>query len=253
MLDKNTDSQVHRQDEQTRVHAFATGRMGLTPSGADPVLIIALIVGAISGTSHQDRRSFSRLFPFNSKDYKQYEAGLRFATEFDAVGRRRPFGAHNLEKLASGHHFQLVDGARLISRSGAAAPAPGKLPRHCSRTNCQGADATSSSRLSKPADHPRQAVVRGRHAGADRAVARARRGRQQQAGKTVAISGSDGRRPQRQRAQGRTIRRSVIPARNPQHDQARRADLQHPGILARLHHRNLLRRWSFARWCAFRR
>ena len=90
-------------------------------------------------------------------------------------------------------------------------------------------------------DHSRQAVVRGRHAGADRAVARTRDRRQQQADQGGRRYPQDhGRRSLRQRAQRAAVRRARDAARNPQRGQARRADLQHPRHPGRLHHRDHL-------------
>ncbi len=88
-------------------------------------------------------------------------------------------------------------------------------------------------------DHPRQAVVGRRHAGAGRAVAGAGGGVQQQAQHGDRRNAQDhGHRPLRQRIERAAVGRSRHAARNPQRGEARRADLQHPRHPCRLHHRD---------------
>ena len=175
--------------------------MGLIAVKA-PILSCIILVGCSSAAIFGIDRikiddSLSQLFRSNSKEYRQYEAVTkRFpATEFDVLvvvegktllDARKP---RKDPRLVT--DLQLVDGTRgLISLfSARQAPAPGKLPAALFPPELpQGRRLRQVHRNRQiQRDHSRQALVRGRHAGADRAVARTGRGRQQR-------SRQDGRR-----------------------------------------------------------
>ena len=198
MLEKNSDSKVHVEKVEQRPTAsiaFGLERIGLIAIQApilSCIILVALIVGAIFGIQRiKIDDSLSQLFRSNSKEYRQYEAETkRFpATEFDVlvvVEGKTLLARENLEKLRDlVTDLQLVDGTRgLISLfSARQAPAPGKLPAALFP-----AGPSERRRLRQvyrdrqiQRDHPRQTAVRRRHAGADRAVARARSRRRQQA------------------------------------------------------------------------
>ena len=135
--------------------------------------------------------SLSQLFRSNSKEYKQYEAVTkRFpATEFDVlvvVEGKTLLARDNLEKLRDMvTDLQLVEGVRgLVSLfSARQAPEPRQAAGGAVPVRTAGRRRLRQVRRDREdqRDHPRQAVVRRRHAGADRAVARARDRRQQQA------------------------------------------------------------------------
>ena len=201
MLEKNSDSEVHVEKAEkierrpTDSIAFGLERMGLIAVKAPIVsciILAALFIAAIFGIERiKIDDSLSQLFRSDSKEYRQYEAVTkRFpATEFDVlvvVEGKTLLARDNLEKIRDlVTDLQLVEGTRgLISLfSARQAPAPGKLP---ARAVSPGPAARRRLRQvhrdrQNQRDHPRQAVVRRRHAGADRAVARTRGGLQQQA------------------------------------------------------------------------
>ena len=156
------------------------------------VILLVLMVAAIFGIERiKIDDSLSQLFRSNSKDYKQYEAVTkRFpATEFDVlvvVEGKTLLARDNLEKIRDMvTDLQLVEGVRgLVSLfSARQAPEPGKLPAALFPPDLpEGAGLRQIRRdRQNQRDHSRQAALGGRHAGADRIVARARDRRQQQA------------------------------------------------------------------------
>ncbi len=198
MLEKNSDSEVHVEKIEQRPTAsiaFGLERLGLIAVQApilSCIILVALIVGAIFGIERiKIDDSLSQLFRSNSKEYRQYESEIkRFpAVEFDVlvvVEGKKLLARDNLEKLRDFvTDLQLVDGTRgLISLfSARQAPAPGKLPAALFPSELpQGRRLRQVHRDRQiQRDHSRQAVVGGWHAGADRAVARTGRRRQQQA------------------------------------------------------------------------
>ena len=226
MLEKNSDSEVHVEKVEQRPTAsiaFGLERIGLIAVQA-PILscivLVALIIAAIFGIERiKIDDSLSQLFRSNSKEYRQYEAETkRFpATEFDVlvvVEGKTLLSRDNLEKLRDlVTDLQLVEGTRgLISLfSARQAPAPGKLPaalfplRPAARRRLRQVHRDRQNQR----DHPRQVVVGRRHAGADRAVARTRCCRQQQAQQDDRRnSQADGRRSRGQRPQRGIVRRS---------------------------------------------
>ncbi len=190
MLEKNTESQVHveaiEEAPAGKSIAFGLERIGLVAVQA-PILscivLVALLIAAIFGIERiKIDDSLSQLFRSNSKDYKQYEAVTkRFpATEFDVlvvVEGKTLLARENLEKIRDMvTDLQLVDGVRgLVSLfSARQAPEPGKLPAALFPPELpegRGLRQIHRDRESER-DHSRQAAVGGRHAGADRAVAR---------------------------------------------------------------------------------
>ena len=189
MLDKNSESQVHVEAIEEPVTgtsiAFGLERLGLVAVKAPIVsciVLVALMIAAFFGIERiKIDDSLSQLFRSNSKDYKQYEAVTkRFpATEFDVlvvVEGKTLLARENLEKIRDMvTDLQLVDGVRgLVSLfSARQAPEPGKLPAALVPAGTAGRRGLRQIRRDRESqrDHPRQAVVRGRHAGADRAVA----------------------------------------------------------------------------------
>ena len=133
--------------------------------------------------------SLSQFFRSDTKEYRQYEeVTKRFpSTEFDVlvvVEGKTLLERDNLEKLRDMvTDLQLVDGVRgLISLfSARQAPEPGKLPAALFpiRTAARRRLRQFHRDREIQRDHSRQAAVRGRHAGAGRAVAGAVDRRQQ--------------------------------------------------------------------------
>jgi uncharacterized protein len=195
MLEKNSDSEVHVEKVEQRPMgsiAFGLERLGLIAVQApilSCIILVGLIIGALFGIDRiKIDDSLSQLFRSNSKEYRQYEAETkRFpAVEFDVlvvVEGKTLLARDNLEKLRDFvTDLQLVEGTRgLISLfSARQAPAPGKLPAALFPSEGCRLRQVHRDRQDQR-DHPRQAVVRRRHAGAGRAVARTRSRRQQQA------------------------------------------------------------------------
>ena len=197
MLEKNTESQVHVEEIEERAAgksiAFGMERLGLIAVKApilSCIILVGLMIAAIFGIERiKIDNSLSQLFRSNSKDYKQYEAVTkRFpATEFDVlvvVEGKTLLARENLEKIRDMvTDLQLVDGVRgLVSLfSARQAPEPGKLPAALFPSGTAGRGGLRQIHRDREGqrDHSRQAVVRGRHAGADRAVARTFDRRQQ--------------------------------------------------------------------------
>ncbi len=194
MLDKNSESRVHVEAIEEppppgKSIAFGLERMGLIAVKApilSMIILAVLIVAAIFGIERiKIDDSLSQLFRSDSKDYKQYEdVTKRFpATEFDVlvvVEGKTLLARENLEKIRDMvTDLQLVDGVRgLISLfSARQAPEPGKLPAALFPPELpQGAAYDKFVETVKANEIIRgKLLVRGRHAGADRAVARTER------------------------------------------------------------------------------
>ncbi len=191
MLDKNSESRVHVEAIEEppppgKSIAFGLERMGLIAVKApilSMIILVVLIVAAMFGIQRiKIDNSLSQLFRSNSKDYKQYEAVTkRFpATEFDVlvvVEGKTLLARENLEKIRDMvTDLQLVEGVRgLVSLfSARQAPEPGKLPAALFPPELPRRRRLRQVRRDRQSqrDHSRQAAVGGRHAGADRAVAR---------------------------------------------------------------------------------
>ena len=198
MLEKNSDSEVHVEKIEQRPTAsiaFGLERIGLIAVQApilSCIILVALIIGAMFGIERiKIDDSLSQLFRSNSKEYQQYEAETkRFpATEFDVLvvvegktlldARQSREAARSRHRSATRRRHARPDFAVLgAPGAGARQAAGGAVPvGTAARRRLRQVHRDRQSQR----DHPRQAVVRGRHAGADRAVARARRRRQQQA------------------------------------------------------------------------
>ncbi len=259
MLEKNTDSEVHvekvEQRPTGRQHRLRAGaaRADRRP-GADPVLHHSgrpVHRRAVRHRPHQDRRFAQPVVP------------LQFQGIPAVRGRNQALPGGRIRR-AGGGRGQDAAHARQPRKAARSRHRPATRRRHArpdlAVLGAPGAGARQAAGGAVPVgtaarrrlrqvhrdrqiqrDHPRQAVVRRRHAGADRAVARTGGGRQQQARQDHRRDPQvDGRGPQGQRAQRRTVGRSRDAARNPQRGQARRADLQRPRHPRRLHHRDHL-------------
>ena len=198
MLEKHRENEVHVDKVEqgpTSSIAFGLERIGLIAVRAPIVsciVLLALIVGAVFGI-HRIKidDSLSQLFRSNTPEFRQYEEVTKKfpAEEFDVlvvVEGKNLLARNNLEKLRDFvTDLQLVDGTRgLISLfSARQAPAPGRLPAALFPAELpEGAAYDKFDRdRQDQRDHPRQAFVGRRHAGADRAVARSGGGRLQQA------------------------------------------------------------------------
>ena len=200
------------------------------------IVALGLAIAAVFGIERiKVDDLLSQLFRSNTKEFQAIRGGDASASRrtsstcWSWSRARRCSQRENLEKLRDFvTDLQLVDGTRgLISLfSARQAPAPGKLPAALFPDDLpQGADYDKFIETVKvQRDHPRQAVVRGRHAGAGRAVARPGRGRQQRARPDRRRHPqADGRGSRRHRPQRRALRRSGHAARNPQRGRARRA------------------------------
>ena len=248
MLERNAVEADAQMLEKPPVSiAFGLERMGLIAM-REPILsciiLFAMVIGAVFGIYRiKIDDSLSQLFRSNSKEYRQYEeVTKRFpSTEFDVlvvVEGKTLLRRDNLEKIRDlVTDLQLVEGTRgLISLfSARQAPAPGKLPAALFPAELpEGADYDKFiENRQNQRDHPRQAAVRRRHAGADRALAGAVDRRQQRAEKDDRRNPQDhGHRSRRYRAQQGIVGRAGDAARDPQRGRARRPDLQrrrHPG------------------------
>ena len=163
--------------------------------GADRVLhhpASVLIVGAVFGIQRiKIDDSLSQLFRSNTQEFRQYEEVTKKfpAEEFDVlvvVEGKNPAGARQSREAARLRHRPAAGrgharpGLAVLGAAGAGAGqvAGGAVPGGTARR--RGLRQVHRDRQIQR-DHPRQAVVGGRHAGADRAVARSRGGRLQQA------------------------------------------------------------------------
>ena len=234
MLEKNSDSEVHVEKVETagnRQHRLRAGaHRADRGSGADPVLHRSRRADYRRGVrypAHQDRRFAQPAVPVQFQGIQAIRSGdqalpgdrIRRAgggRRQDAAGARQPRkAARSRHRSATGRRHARPDLAVLgAPGAGAGQAAGGAVPV---RTAGRGRLRQVHRDRQSQRDHPRQAVVRRRHAGADRAVARTRGRRQQQAQQDGRrYPQTDGRRSRRQRPQRRTLRRSGHAARNPQ-------------------------------------
>ena len=215
MLEKNIESQVHTDQDRAaaqgaqhrlRAGAYRPDR----DQGADPVLHDPGRADRrrdLRHPAHQDRRFAEPVVPFQFQGLQAIRGGdqalpgdrirrARRGRGQDAAGARQSReAARSRHRPATRRRHPRPDLAVLgAAGAGAGQAAGGTVPER----------AAAGRRLrqvhrdrQKQRDHSRQAVVRGRHAGADRAVARARRGREQQARQDGRRhQKADGRRPQ---------------------------------------------------------
>ena len=259
MLDKNSESQVHVARSRSRGQAPASpsdsSEIGLIrDEGADRFDDRA---GRVAGRrrvrhrSHQDRRFAEPAVPFQFQGLQAVRGGdetlpgdrVRRAGRGrgqDAAGAREPRKAPRHGHRPAAGRGRARPGIAVLGAAGAGArqTAGGAVPvRTAGRCGLRQVRRDRQDQR----DHPRQAVVGRRHAGAGRAVAGAGRW------SPATSSHGDRRHPQdhgrrslRQRTQRPAVRRAGHAARNPQRGRARRPDLQHPRHSGRLHHRDHL-------------
>ena len=221
-----------------KLHNLAYGieRIGLIPLRAPVlsaiILTLLCVVAAFGVHRLKVDNSLSQLFRSDTKEFRQYEeVTKRFpSTEFDVLvvieGKNLMAREFDREDPRS-RHRSATDRQRAradLAVLGAAAAGGGQA----SRAGVPGGAADrrrirrAGAARAQQRDHPRQASVRGRHAGADRARARSqdrqrqgpqhhhRRNPQDHAG-----------RPCRHRAHRAARRRADHAARNPQRGRAR--------------------------------
>ena len=198
MLEKNSDSEVHVEKiEQapTASIAFGLERIGLIAVQA-PILSCIVLVGliiarAVRHRPHQDRQFAQPVVPLQFQGIQAIRSGnqalsgdrIRRAGRGrgqDAAGARQPRkAARSRHRPATRRRHPRPDFAVLgAPGAGAGQAAGGAVPGGtAARRRLRQVHRDRQNQR----DHPRQAVVRGRHAGADRAVARTRGRRQQQA------------------------------------------------------------------------
>ena len=194
MLERNPDAAAAPAKGSPSI-AFGLERIGLIAVRApilSCIILLAMVIGAVFGIQRiKIDDSLSQLFRSDTKEYRQYEeVTKRFpSTEFDVlvvVEGKTLLERDNLEKLRDlVTDLQLVDGVRgLISLfSARQAPEPGKLPAALFPSELPRRRRLRQVHRDREIqrDHSRQAVVRGRHARAGRAVAGAVDRRRQQA------------------------------------------------------------------------
>ncbi len=259
MLDKNSESQVHveaiEEPQPGTSIAFGLEQIGLIAVKAPIVSVIILLVLMIGASvrhrAHQDRQLAEPAVPFQFQGLQAIRGGDE-ALPGDRIrraGRGRGQDAACARQPRKGaRHGHRPAARRGRARSGVAVLGP---PGAGARQVAGGVVPGRSARgrrlrqvrrdRQNQRDHPRQAAVGRRHAGADRAVAGARGRRQQQARHGGRRHAQDhGHRSLRQRTQRAAVGRSRDAARDPQRGQARRIDLQHPRHPGRLHHRDHL-------------
>ena len=210
--------QIEQRADGTSI-AFGLERIGLIAVQA-PILSCIILVGAdrrgdLRHRAHQDRRLAQPVVPLQFQGIPAIRGGdqalpgdrIRRAGRGrgqDAAGAREPRKAARHGHRPATGRWRARPGFAVLGAPGAGArqAAGGAVP----------AGTAARRRLRQvhrdrqiQRDHSRQAVVRGRHAGADRAVARARHRRQQQARQDDRRYPQDhGRRSRRQRAQRRS-------------------------------------------------
>ena len=233
--------------------ALGTERFGLLtlrhPLIGAAVFVALAIAAAFGVLRIKADDLLSQLFRSNTPEFQQYEEVTRRfpSSEYDVlvvVEGATLLERDHLAKLRDVvTDLQLVDGTRgIISLFSAREPPErgGSIPEPLFPEELpQGAHLRCAHQQGdEQRDHPRQAVVARRSAGADRAGARSGsgldgpcegRGRSPQDGS---------RRPRRHRAQGRAVRRSGDAARYPQRHGARPHCLQCARLRRRLPHRH---------------
>ena len=177
--------------------AFGLERIGLIAMRApilSCIILLAMVIGAVFGIERiKIDDSLSQLFRSNSKEYRQYEeVTKRFpSTEFDVLvvvegktllrARQPRKDARPGHRPATCRRHARPDLAVLgASGAGAGQAARGAVSR---RTAARRRLRQIHRDRQNQRDHPRQAAVGRRHAGADRAVAGAVDRRQQRAEK----------------------------------------------------------------------
>ena len=198
MLEKNSDSEVHVEKVEQRPtaqHRLRAGAAGADCGpGADPVL---------HRSGWPDHRRDLRYRPHQDRQFPQPAVPVQFqgipairgGNQALSGGRIRRAGRGRGQDAAQARKSREVARSRHRSATGRGHARPDfavlGAPGAGARQAAGGAVplGTAARRRLRQVhrdrqnqrDHPRQAVVRGRHAGADRAVARTRRRRQQQA------------------------------------------------------------------------
>ena len=190
MLEKNTESQVHveaieeaadRHEHRLRARAHRAGR----GQGADPVLHRS--GGAadrrdLRHRAHQDRRLAEPVVPFQFQGLQAIRGGDQ-ALPGDRIrragrGRRQDAAGARKSREDPRHGHRPATGRRRARPGLAVFGAPGAGARQAAGgavpARTAGRRGLRQIRRDREGerDHSRQAVVRGRHAGADRAVAR---------------------------------------------------------------------------------
>ena len=235
MLEKNTESQVHVEKIEERADgtsiAFGLERIGLIAVQApDPVLHHPRRADHrrdLRHRAHQDRRFAQPVVPLQFQGLQAIRGGDQ-ALPGDRIRRagrgRRQDAAGARESREAARHGHRPAARRRHARSGLAvlgAPGAGARQAAGGAVSARTAGRRGLRQIHRDReiqrDHSRQAVVRGRHAGADRAVARTRSRLQQRAQQGGRRYPQDhGRGSRRQRAQRAALRRSRHAARNPQ-------------------------------------
>jgi len=167
MLEKHSENEVHVDKvEQGPASSIAFGleRLGLIAVRAPIVsciVLLVLIVGAVFGI-HRIKidDSLSQLFRSDTREFKQYEE----------VTKKFPAEEFDVLVVVEGKNLLARDNLAVCGASGAGAgqAAGSAVPGRAAR----GRRLRQVHRdREEQRDHPRQAVVGRRHAGADRAVA----------------------------------------------------------------------------------